>query len=181
MTQKTERKLICVPDEDPDTVYTRIPVPDAFEEQGADFLRAKDIEAIASLLIDHYEGQFAHLRKLAIAYAWKRAGGSKHGSATLGKTVKSSGLTKCFSETDFVIWLGADNLRDMEATFWQVEAIVYHELNHIRVEDDKPALRGHDFEGFTKEIEEYGAWSESREMMRVAFGQLPLAFVGGTP
>lgn len=177
-TRGRERKLICVPDEHPDTAYPRIPVPDAFDD--GDFLRAKDIEAIAALLIGHYEGQFAHLRKLSIGYAWKRTGGAPHGSRTLGKTVKASGLTRYFSGHDFIIWLAADHLRefnddDNPATFWQVEAIVYHEMMHVAVDlNGAPILRAHDFEGFAKEVTEYGAWDETTIVMRRAFKQMEM-------
>lgn len=179
-----ERKLICVPDEHPDTAYTRIPDPEAFDDPASDgdFLRAKDIESIATALIDHYEAQFAHIRKMRVGYVWKRTGGASHGNNTLGKTVKSSGLARYFSGTNFVIWLAADHLRALNgdnspATFWQVEALTYHELMHIAInEEEAPMLRGHDFEGFAKEITEYGPWDEAAEVMRIAYKQLELDF-----
>ena len=71
---KTERKLISSPEESPDAPYPTIPTSDRFEEKGADFLRAKDIEAVATLLIDEYEEDFGHLRGLKITYAWKANG-----------------------------------------------------------------------------------------------------------
>lgn len=178
-TRGKERKLICNPEEHPDTEYIRIPQPDDFGSVGADFLVAKDLTAIGVSLMDHYEAQFAHLRKLHIVYAWKRAGGASNGNSTLGKCIKSSGLTKFFSDSDFVIWLAADHLREVNrgnaATFWQIEALVYHEMMHAQVNDQgAPTMRGHDFEGFGKEISEYGAWDESAEIIRVAFKQLDL-------
>jgi hypothetical protein len=184
-TRTRERKLISVPDEHPDTAYTRIPDAEAFGD--ADFLRAKDLESIATMMIDHYEGQFGHLRKFSIGYAWKRAGGASKGASTLGKTVKGSGLVRYFSQHDFIIWLAADHLREFNegergeaqipATFWQVEALLYHELMHAEAnEKEEPVYKGHDFEGFTKEITEYGAWDTSAKTMRIAFKQLEMDF-----
>lgn len=174
------RTLISRPETNPDTPYDRIPDPGDFERDGMDFLRGKDIEAIAALLIEHYESQFAHLRHFRIGYLWKRSGGSKHGHPKLGQTQRTAGLVRFYGDVDFVIWLAADHLRaygpmDEPATHWTVEAVVYHELMHVGATDDKaPAMRGHDFEGFAKEVTEYGSWDESAEVMRIAFEQLEL-------
>ena len=175
--RKDNRKLISVPDEHPDTIFAPIPSPNDFEEQQSDFLRGKAIEAIATMQIDHYEAEFAHVRKLNIAYVWKRTGGGSKGQNTLGKCVKPSGLLKHFAGVDFVVWLAADHLRDMDATFWQVEAVVFHQLKHAQIDEQaRPSIRGHDFEGFAREIIEYGAWHQAAEELRTAFKQLAFDF-----
>ncbi len=189
---KTERKLISAPDESPDAPYPKIPAASEFEDRDADFLRAKDLEAMAVLLMDEYD-DLAPLRGLKIGFAWKRAGGGSNGTITLGKCVKASGLTRFYSDCDIVIWLAADHLRQMNehptptaeegprlpATWWQVEAVMYHELKHPRVDEEtgKSRLQGHDLEAFVDEIKEYGPWKESIEVMRAAFKQLPLGLV----
>jgi len=165
------RQLIAAPDQDPDGAYPRVPASDDFG--GDDFLQAKDLEAVGELLIDHYEGQFAHLRKARISYLWKRKGGARAGKIIQGKTLASKGLVRHFGGFDFVIWLAADHL--VEATFFQIEAIVYHELNHIGFDEEEGVqLVGHDFEGFAKEVMEYGAWDERVKIMASAFRQMSL-------
>lgn len=184
-TQAPERTLVSVPDEHPDTIYGRIPEPEVFEDPGSsdgEFVKAKDLEAIAVRLIDHHEVRFEHLHKMRVAYLWKRAGGEQQGKARFGHTKKSAGLLRFFSGTDFVIWLAADHLRtlnpgDRPATFWQVEGMVYHELMHIGIDNkENPVLRGHDWQGFAEEIRRYGPWNEDAEMIRVAFKQLEMEF-----
>lgn len=189
---KTERKLISAPEESPDAPYPTIPTVELFEEKAADFLRAKDIEAVATLLIDEYEEDFGHLRGLKVTYAWKANGGKSAGMGNLGKCVKPSGLTKWFANSDFVIWLAADHLRALNehpaptpaegqrlpATWWQIEALVFHQLKHAGWDEESGAtIKHHEFEGFAQEVEEYGPWKEDIEVMRVAFRQLPFGLV----
>lgn len=153
-----------------------LPPPAAtFQERDADFLEAPALAERAERLIDEYpELQF--LGGEPIAYLWKRKGGASAGRSTLGKCVLSSGLMRYFSNTAWVIWIAADHVREMEFSDDQIEALVYHELLHctLRGEDDRPAVRGHDFEAFRSEIRRYGTWKLDLKSAADAFHQIPL-------
>ena len=114
------------------------------------FWSAPDLEEIGEALIKEY---FPDFPECEIDYLWKGDGGRSGGKATLGKTEKPSGLTLYYGNTDYVIWLAADHVGGLEFTNWQVEALLYHELCHVREEEDengnkKLAIAPHDFEGF---------------------------------
>lgn len=153
------------------------PVPDMeeFEDDGGnavEFIEAGDLERIAKALISK-RPELKLLRDWTIAYRWKSAGGITGGKLTLGKCVKASGLVKHFGAVDWIVWLGADNVRDMRLTRWQVEALVYHELCHCEVVTNEngstPKVRAHDFEGFRSEVEAYGLWQADLRLAAPAF------------
>ena len=164
---KVDRKLVTKgePDE-------RFPAPtdEAFKDEQdelQDFLEAPTLDVIGRALLKARPelstiGEFA----VVVAFRWKLAGGATGGKLTLGKCVKLSGLAAHFSEgTHYVVWLAADHLRQLKMTRWQVEALLFHELSHVKIElgeqdGDAPKLktRGHDFDGFCAEIEHYGLW-----------------------
>lgn len=80
---------------------------------------------------------------------------------------------------EFIITLNWQNCRDAELKAWQLEALIYHELNHIAPPDEEqlnaaPTVIGHDFEGFGAELERYGMWHQSLEAAGEAFAQLGL-------
>ncbi len=159
-------------DEDPDRT------PDDDDAPHVDFLPAPEIASVGAALLGEH---FRTLVNVAIDYRWKRRGGQGGGRATLGKCMKVAGLTKHYAAVDFVIWLAADNLRDMRATAYQIEALTFHELMHADIDEkSSPVIHPHDFEGFAKEIEQYGLWKSDAVLMGRAFGavQLPL-FAGG--
>lgn len=148
-----------------------------------DFIPAPDLEKIAQELIGRHP-RFAEIESLDIAYLWKRKGGSSKGRATLGRTQKTAGLLKHFSEFDFVIWLARDHAYEFGLTNKQVEAAVFHELLHVFYdpEDGGISLIGHDYEGFVAEIEEYGLWKRDLKLAGEAIGKqlsLPLYGEGG--
>lgn len=151
------------------------PPASVFQEQDADFLEAGAVSERAERLIDEYP-ELHFLGTAPIAYLWKRKGGATAGRATLGKCVLSSGLMRHFSNTAWVIWIAADHVREMELTDEQVEALIYHELLHCTTtgEDERPAVKGHDFEAFRSEIRRYGAWKLDLKSAADAFHQLPL-------
>ena len=119
-------------------------------------------------------------------WIWKATGGKKGGQSTLGKCVVASGLVEFFGGCDWIIWLGADNCRLAEFGDYQIEALLYHELLHCELAEkgdtEIPAVRGHDFEGFGREIERYGFWRDSMERAKQAVqGRLDMDLKGGTP
>lgn len=117
-----------------------------------------------------------------ISYLWKRKGGAQGGGARLGAAVKASGLVRYFSNGQIVIWLAADHVRDARFTPRQIEALLFHELLHVAIDEEtgEITLLAHDFEGFRSEIEEYGFWRPSAKSMAKAF-QLALALEEGEP
>lgn len=162
-----------------------VPTDEDFE--GRDFLIAPELKRIALALSEKYNADFPFFNRFSIAFLWKRAGGGTSGKVTLGKCVKLSGLAKFFSEQitenaeesaidfsrfDFVIWVAADHARLWQPSWKQITALVFHELLHVDSEDSKPKTRGHDFEGFAREIEEFGIWRRDIDRICAAFRQV---------
>lgn len=135
-----------------------IPQESDFKDSNSGFLPAPELGLIGKTLISRYDEKFKPLVEINIRYAWKQKGGKSKGNLVLGKVEAVSGLKSFLSDEacDYLIWLAADNCRG--ATEWQIEATIFHELCHFAVIDNKLTLRGHDFEGFTAEILEYGEW-----------------------
>lgn len=151
-------------------VDTAFPVPEeaAFENEGEEFLPAPQIEAIAHELIGRFE-EFSFLLKFNVNYYWKKSGGRTGGKRTYGKLIVPSGLLRTETETNFILWLAADNCR-ARFTRLQMEACVFHYLKHAtRTEKGAPALRKPDWEGYAREVEEYGAWRPDMEPIAQAF------------
>ena len=149
-----------------------VPGPNAFvDEDDAtliyDFRHAPDIRDIARLLIKQRES-LKHLKRVDIAYFWKREGGRSGGKATLGRCQKPAGLLKHYAEVSYIIWLAADWCRGFQLTNYQVEALIYHELLHTEKKEDKLSLRPHDFEGFASELYHYGPWNADFESVHRA-------------
>jgi hypothetical protein len=144
----------------------KIPDDDSF---GQDYIDDPKLEKLARVLIENCEELCAGARdELAIKFLWKRTGGKSSGMATLGKCARLSGLVKFFGEVDFVIWLAADHCRDRDGI--NLAALMFHELMHVD-QDDKgqPAIRAHEFEGFSAEIDRFGLWRESMRPIAAAF------------
>lgn len=159
-----------------------IPRPSSFVNktgEQTDFLNAPDIERIANALIGTC-ADLDFLEEVRIRYRWRRKGQNKAGKIVLGYCQKLSGqLRDEMGGGDFQIVLNAENcaLRDLRA--WQLEALVYHELNHIAPPDEDdpesvPTLIGHDVEMFTAEVRRYGLWTNELRAARKAFDDLPL-------
>lgn len=145
------------------------------DDSELDFIKASDLETIGHRLIGEYE-EFTHLRHLAVVFLWKREGGEKHGQAVLGKCTKPNGMVKHFSNADWVVWVAADHCRNYGLTDTQIEAICHHELLHASEKTDKngnikPAVRGHDWEGFSQNVQRYGLWQENLKLAAQAFEQ----------
>jgi hypothetical protein len=97
----------------------------------------------------------------------------------LGKCQRPSGLLRYFSHSDFVIWFAANNCRDLGFTNWQMEALIFHELKHAKIEDMVPVIVPHDCEVFADEIKRYGLWKSDLHQVAEASAQaLLLPFEG---
>ncbi len=173
---KPERKIVhsLVTEGDPEQLYPAPPA-DEFKKAALEYLEAKDLEAIGEALIEK-QGGFGYLKELKIVYLWKEQGGKSRGKAVLGRCQRPKGLLAKFCDADFIVTLSADYVREMRLTRYQVEAIVFHELCHTDFDEekDKAALVPHDYEGFCREVELYGAWRGDLAKAAQAFQQLRL-------
>lgn len=143
-------------------------IPPKTKFEGKDFIAAPELKKIGDKLIEHFDDDFGFLDGANILYLWKEKGGESGGMATLGKCIKPSGLAGYFAaEADdadrvhYIVWAAADHLRLNKATVRTVYALIFHELMHTDTNEGKLTVRGHEFEGFAREIEEFGFWRQS--------------------
>lgn len=140
---------------DPLQVYPEVPTEEDFS--GMPFLKSDEIRKIADALI---KKSLTHLINVKIEYFWKRKGGRSKDKVTLGRCQRPTGLLAHYCPGAMVIWLAADHAQVLKLTRYQIEALVFHELNHIDVSGEGVVgLKNHDFEGFGDEIVEYGMWN----------------------
>ncbi|OGT54313.1 MAG: hypothetical protein A3E01_15220 [Gammaproteobacteria bacterium RIFCSPHIGHO2_12_FULL_63_22] len=165
----TKRELVTGGDPD-----ARFSVPVVY----ADFAPAPDLEYIANYVIP---AKLPDFPECSVTYLWKKKGGAKSGKGVYGKLTKSSGLVGYFAGTEYVLWLAADHIKALGFTAYQVEALLFHELCHIDIEEDedseegKLTTKGHDIEAFRAEVEHYGFWDEDlRAFATTMQGRLPL-------
>lgn len=137
----------------------RVPTEDDFSD--SPFSEDIRLEKLGEDLIAEYE-DFAYIQTAKILYLWKEKGGKSGGKDVLGKCQKPSGLLAHFARADFVIWLGADNVRDRHMKEEQIKALLFHELKHCGFDHETGdfIVVGHEFEGFAREIELFGYWRE---------------------
>lgn len=151
-----------------------------------DFYQASDLQDIAEVLIERRfknwpQGESAP----TVSYFWKSKGGAKGGKGIFGKLSKATGLVGALLNTEYVLWLAADLVRDSRYSNFQVEALLYHEMLHIAFEVEDPdekgegrlkyTTRAHDVEAFSEEVETYGFWDgELKGFSRAVQGRLRL-------
>jgi hypothetical protein len=172
-----ERK--CLNGRDPNATY------EVRQPLGAGGWWEADEEIIewARLIVEAHLPDFP---ECSIVYLWKAKGGAPGGNATMGKCLKLTGDKQFgFNGRDYEIWLAADHVAAMQFSNFQLEALLYHELLHVAKQEDedgniKLGVRGHDFEGFVPEIENYGFWDQSAAAIARAV-QLRLDFADSVP
>jgi hypothetical protein len=167
-TATVRRKLVT--GGDPNQEYF-VPVQEQF---AGGYAGAVDLDGIASALVATKRPELAAHMKFDVVYLWKEKGGSRDGQLTLGKCVLVRGLLAHFVPAQFVVWLAADHLRDLKASAWFVEAILFHEMTHVGEEDGNPIAVPHDFTGFASELRHYGAYKDDLLLAAKACEQLPL-------
>lgn len=145
------------------------------------FFPSPELLEMAGDLIELHDDILGHLASLEIAYFWKKTGGKRGGKGVYGKAIKPSGLLTAFTQADAVIWLAADHVAEAEYTPRQIEALLFHEMQHVGVEepedeDDerKIVMRPHDVELFLEDVKTYGAWDDLLREAAAAFKQAPL-------
>ncbi len=172
----------CVTGVDPDE---RFDIPFVIDE----FQLAPQLAAIGNALIADCE-EFERLRwamaseGLTILYLWRKKAAKsadRYKTGTLGKT---SGVTKFLAKSQYVVQIACDANRG--ATNLHMEALVFHELRHIKIEtklvgkgeeaEAVPDLkvRAHDLEMFDAEVARYGLWRADLERAKRTFEQAPL-------
>jgi len=93
----------------------------------------------------------------------------------LGKTTLPRSYARFYSKADALVWVAADWLRELKASYRFLEAVLYHELCHLKFDlKDGLFLVGHDFEGFVAEYKEYGAWRADLKDLNENLKQLKL-------
>jgi hypothetical protein len=170
--QKVDRQLVT--GGDPEELFP-IPAEQVFTESRLEYLDAQDLSEIGEALIEH-QGGFGYLKEMNLVYLWASHGGKSHGKAVLGRCRRPKGLLAKFCDADFIITVSADHCREFRMTRYQLEAIVFHELCHTDYDESKGKARlvAHDYEGFCREVEVYGAWKEDLACAAKAFEQLKL-------
>jgi hypothetical protein len=146
-----------------------------------DFIPSTALTERAAVLAKRHRSLLGHYEGLSVLFLWKRTGGKSKGKGVFGKTVKPSGLLKRFAQTEFVIWLAADHCREARYGDREIEALLFHEMNHIGMSDEDddgnpsvPVLVPHDVEMFRSEVEVYGLWDEQLRDVAPAFKQAAL-------
>jgi hypothetical protein len=175
-----ERALVlkkCVSSADPNESFS---IPADVQFDGLEYRDAPEISKIAEALIaDAPElGDIAAYPPM-IRYMWRRKAKKSKGATFFGNTAKVSGLAKHFGQTEWVMEIAVDVLREMKATNFQVEALIFHELKHIRVTVDEDGNPSYDYvreeyAAFADEIRRYGSWHTEIEIVGNAFAQAPL-------
>lgn len=139
-----------------------------------DFLDAPELSDLAVRLIDAYD-ELGWLAQIQVTFLWKRVGGKSKGEPVLAKTQKLSGISEYLSGSTFLVWLAADNCKEL--TKFQLEALLYTRLIECAMDAESGTyfVRPPDFVGFTDEVRRYGVWRESLLVAANAFQpQLPL-------
>lgn len=123
----------------------------------------------------------------AILYLWKKKASKTNDRVKLGQLAKAAGKVKHLSESEYIVEIAADASRGM--THWEMEAAVFHELYHIKIErkvlkqrveteDIKVVpdlkVRAHDLEMFHAEVERYGLWRPDLRRGQTTFAQAPM-------
>lgn len=161
----------------PEPEKTDSDIPTETQFAGKDFVSAPGLKAIADRLIANKDS-LSVLEGLEVRYLWKRRGGTSGGNPKIGALQRPGGLLRYFSGgTPFVLWLAADHCRDLHLSPRQIEAAVFHQLLHADTnpeDDDQLRIRGHSFEGFVEELDEFGVWLPDLREMAAHVQALPL-------
>jgi hypothetical protein len=160
-----ERRELC--GGDPDELYP-IPSDARFTEAGAGRLEAPDLEALGKRLIAIKALDIDHLSKFRVGYLWSKSGGTSGSKKRLGNVTLANPDLKHFTSQidgeplDALVRLAADNLREAEATRWQVAGQLCHLLSRLGLVitqeggDERLALVAPDASFFRKEIAVFG-------------------------
>jgi hypothetical protein len=167
------------------------PFDDQFGDD--DYYPAAELEALVARLIAFHERELGFLDALdvRITVLWKRHASRSHGKVRAGSCQKLSGLAKYFGRAEYVIAVAADVASVMRWTNLQMEALLFHELCHIKPVMDEntnsptygdyigTALTGHDAEVFNAELVHYGAWNPQNASLAATIQTMKLPLAAG--
>lgn len=158
-----------------------IPPESAFVEGDLvhDYLEAPELARLAREVIAQHSDVLVSHDEIRIRYVWRRRGPVVNDRPVFGRCTRASGLVRFFGKADAIISLSADHLRELRPTRHAIEAILYHELSHIEVVEDKEGImrvriRPHDAEVFTEEIRRFGLWWDDLRRLGEAVKQAAL-------
>ena len=86
-----------------------------------------------------------------------------------GKVLKASPLLKFMTGYDLVVLVNRDVWESLPNNY--KEALVFHELYHIQIKNDKVSLKKHDVEEFVKVVERYGPWTDALKAIQNALAR----------
>lgn len=176
MGTRNERR--CVTGADADLPFA---VPSDASFDGQEFRDAPELQTIVEALLNDRTAGFEDVLEASpvIRCVWRRKAKKKQSKVQAGFCTKAGGFVRYFGRCDVVIELGADFARVHRLTNFQIEAILFHELNHVGVEfddDRNPTLyvRNEDLHVFNTEITRYGLYIHDVAATAEAFAQAPL-------
>ena len=111
--------------------------------------------AIGEMLIANYD-EFKDIREaeITIVYLASTQAKKQKGKLIFGQCEKIADKYKWGIPADFTITVFEPNIEGF--TPEQVEALIFHELLHVGVEDDRLFVRPHDIEDFSAVLKKYG-------------------------
>lgn len=111
--------------------------------------------AIGEMLIASYD-EFKDIREaeITIVYLASEQAKKQKGKLVFGQCEKIADKYKWGIPADFTITVFEPNIEGF--TPEQVEALIFHELLHVGVEDDRLFIRPHDIEDFSAVLKKYG-------------------------
>jgi hypothetical protein len=111
--------------------------------------------AIGEMLIANYD-EFKDIREaeITIVYLASTQAKKQKGKLVFGQCEKIADKYKWGIPADFTITVFEPNIEGF--TPEQVEALIFHELLHVGVEDDRLFIRPHDIEDFSAVLKKYG-------------------------
>ena len=136
------------------------------------YFKADAVKELAEKII---RARFAAIKEndIPIKYLFRSEAQTSQDKIVAGRCIKQSDLQHSIHGFRYVIWIAADIWEELDDT--QREALVYHELSHIRIEFDdekqkvKYSTRKHEVEFFIDELETYGAWHDGlRKVVKVS-------------
>lgn len=151
----------------PDEAYP-IPSEHAFESARSGRLAAPDLERMAARLIAFKPLDLDHLVKYRLRVLWAKSGGSSGGKPRWGAVKLADPDNKFFTSEngnnpiDARIFLAAGNLREAEATRWQVANELAFQLCRMSLhttqegDDERLVLVGPDAAFFTAQMRVFG-------------------------
>ena len=154
---------------------------DSRAPEALDFVEDYNVREVGRALLAAYSHLFRHLDGRRILWGWRLAGGQSNGRPNVAGCTKAAPMIRALTAAggagpvDFVIWLAWDAFFKRPMTRYETEAALFHELLHTDINaKGQPALVGHDFEAFKREVAEYGDWRADLQGARDAFLQAPL-------